>query len=99
MTTYLVTRHQGAVDWATHSGFAFDTHLTHLPDELTLQTGDVVAGSLPINIVADLCEKGVTYLHLSLRIPENLRGVELTQEQLDNLDARLEAFDVRRVSR
>ncbi len=97
MTTYLVTRHQGAVEWINYMGHDYDSHLSHLHDMESLQSGDTVIGSLPINMVAELCERGVNYLHLSLRIPEELRGKELTGEQLANLDAKLERFEVKKL--
>ncbi len=97
MTIYLVSRHQGAVDWMTHMGYAYDKHLTHLQDYSALAAGDTIVGSLPINIVADLNALGVTYQHLSLYIPENLRGVELSAEQLSALNAKIETYQVTRL--
>ena len=97
MSVYLVSRHQGAVEWMQHMGHHYDQHLTHLENYNDLSAGDVVVGSLPINIVADLAQYGVSYLHLSLYIPEHLRGIELTAEQLSSLDARREEYEIRRV--
>lgn len=98
MSIYLVSRHQGAVDWMNHMGHHYDEHLTHLADYEALTAGDTIIGSLPINIVADLNARGVTYQHLSLYIPEQLRGVELTAEQLSQLDAKLEQYVVKRMN-
>ena len=97
MSIYLVSRHQGAIEWMKHMGHHYDEHLTHLNDYDKLSKGDVVVGSLPINIVADLAERGVSYMHLSLYIPEHLRGIELSAEQLSNLNAKLEAYKVERL--
>ena len=97
MSVYLVSRHKGAVDWMDHIGHPYDVHLTHLTDYQALSAGDTIVGSLPINIVADLNELGVIYQHLSLYIPEHLRGVELTAEQLSALDAKLEQYKVKRI--
>ena len=94
MTRYFITRHPGALEWAGRHGHGFDVHLTHLPDDQDLQNGDLVAGTLPVNKVAELTARGVTYLHLSLDLPESLRGRELTADDLDACDARLEAFSV-----
>lgn len=98
MTTYLISRHSGAVEWMEQSRYAYDKHLTHLNDYSQLKAGDTVIGSLPINIVADLNDLGVHYLHLSLYIPEHLRGKELSAEQLSNLSAKLEPYKVQRLS-
>lgn len=97
MVTYLVSRHMGAVEWMTHMGHHYDEHLTHLNNYDALQAGDTVVGSLPINIVADLNEMSVRYVHLSLYIPESLRGMELSAAQLSELDAKLEAYEVSRI--
>lgn len=97
MSIYLVSRHQGAVEWMQYMGHHYDEHLTHLDNYDNLCAEDVVVGSLPINIVADLAEYGVSYRHLSLYIPEHLRGIELTANQLSSLDAKLEGYDVRRI--
>ncbi len=97
MTTYLVTRHQGAIEWINYMGHTYDSHISHLQDIDSLKKGDTLIGSLPINMVAELCERGINYVHLSLRIPEEWRGKELTGEQLANLDAKLERFEVKKL--
>lgn len=97
MSIYLVSRHRGAVEWMQHMGHHYDQHLTHLDSYDNLCAEDVVVGSLPINIVADLAECGVSYRHLSLSIPEHLRGIELTAKQLSSFDAKLEEYAVRRI--
>ena len=97
MSIYLVSRHLGAVEWMNHMGHHYDKHLTHLDNYDQLSAGDIVIGSLPINLAADLADRGVGYVHLSLSVPEHLRGRELSAEQLSHLDAKLEAFGVRRI--
>lgn len=94
MTRYFITRHPGALDWATYAGFSFDIHHTHVVDIAHYSLGDVVAGTLPVNMVAELCRRGVVYLHLSLDLPEALRGQELDAKQLYACNARLEEFMV-----
>lgn len=96
MTTYFITRHMGAVDWAVSNKVMFDVHLTHLLSLDELQAGDTIIGTLPINIVAQINAVGVRYVHLSLQIPPHLRGVELSQEMLDECGASLEEFVVER---
>lgn len=92
MTTYFVTRHQGAIDWAKASNVQFDVHLTHLGDDIILKSGDTVIGTLPINIIAQINAMGVRYIHLSLTIPPHLRGVELNVDELNECQATLEEF-------
>lgn len=99
MTTYFVTRHCGAVQWANTHGITFDVHLEHLHSIDTLCSGDVIIGTLPINIISQVNEMGVRYVHLSLHIPPHLRGIELNAEQLNACDATLEEFHVSRLGR
>ncbi len=92
MITYFVTRHTGALAWAKQNQLQFDVHLEHLHGVDDLHLGDVVIGTLPINIVHQLNQRGVSYVHLSLQIPAHLRGVELTVEQLNECQATLQKF-------
>lgn len=96
MTTYFVTRHPGARDWAVAEGMAVDEFIAHL-DMAQVQAGDVVIGSLPVNLAAEVCARGVRYLHLSLDLPADARGSELTAETMRKYGARVEAFKVERV--
>lgn len=98
MTIYLITRHPGAVEWMKIKGRPYDIHLTHLTDYDAFHKGDTVVGSLPINVVADLNKLGVDYIHLNLYVPESLRGVELSAEQLVVLNATLEPYRVLRLN-
>lgn len=98
MTTYFITRHTGALDWAKTTNVHFDVHLTHLGDDVILSAGDVIIGTLPINIVCKINQMGVRYFHLSLDIPADLRGMELNREQLLACQASLEEFFVERLS-
>lgn len=97
MTTYFVTCHQGAIDWAKAFNVQFDVHLTHLGDDVLLKSGDTMIGTLPINIVYDINQLGVRYLHLSLDMPAHLRGLELSSEQLLACNTSLQEFVVKSV--
>lgn len=93
MTTFFVSRHPGALDWAAGEGIAVDTVIAHLDPE-TIQPGDVVVGTLPIHLAARVCERGGRYLHLSLEIPADWRGRELSAADLRQCEARLEEYRV-----
>ena len=97
MTTYFITRHPGAIEWAKQNLLHYDVHAAHLLDLSLLQSGDTVVGTLPINLVNQLNQSGVGYIHLSLEIPPSLRGVELTAEQLRSCNASLEKFEVNKL--
>lgn len=93
MTTYFVSRHPGALLWMQHHGPAFDQHVAHL-DTTQVRPGDCVIGTLPVNLAAQVCARQATYLHLSLDIPAQARGQELSAEQLQTLGATLQQFHV-----
>jgi CRISPR-associated protein Csx16 len=93
MKTWLITRHPGAVSWFAEQGIHIDEHLPHLDAE-KISPADVVYGSLPIHLVAKICEAGAQYWHLSLDMPSQLRGQELSSTQLKRINARLERFVV-----
>lgn len=88
MTFYLVTGHDGAVDWAQRQGLE-TTRIAHLDPEI-LVAGDVVAGTLPAHLVADLGRRGVRYFHLVLDLDQDSRRRNLTADEMTALGARLE---------
>lgn len=94
MTTYFVSRHVGAVEWATRQRLTIERFVPHL-DLAQVQSGDTVIGNLPVNLAAKLCAKGAAYWHLSLTLPTELRGRELSADELEQLGARVEAFEIR----
>ena len=73
-----------------------DKFIEHL-DVSTLKFGGIIVGTLPINIVADLQERGVRYFHLSLELPSHLRGKELSAVEMEEGNARIEEFKIVRV--
>jgi CRISPR-associated protein Csx16 len=95
MTTYFVSRHLGAIDWVAEEGIHVDVFVEHLDPE-RIRKGDTVIGSLPVNLAALVCERGARYLHLSLELPSQLRGRELTVEDMRACGARIEAFRIER---
>lgn len=93
MTIYLISRHAGAIDWAKQAGFRIDRVLGHLDPEV-LAPGDWVLGTLPVHLAAAVCECGARYFHLSLDLPEERRGTELSAEELRQFGARFEEYQV-----
>ena len=96
MTTYFVSRHPGAREWAGLQGIAVDEQLDHLHVE-TIRAGDTVIGSLPVNLAAEICARGARYLHLSLELPREWRGRELTAADMRRFGARIEEYRVERL--
>jgi CRISPR-associated protein Csx16 len=96
MSTIFVSRHPGAVEWARRRGLHVDAWVTHL-DPAKIGAGDTAIGSLPLHIAAQVCAQGARFLHLSLDIPAEWRGRELSADELETAEARLEEFFVRKL--
>lgn len=95
MTTLLISRHPSAIAWVK-SKMPVDEVLTHLTDEhlAKLTPAHTVIGTLPIHLASAVCDTGATFIYLSLDTPPELRGQELTIEQMDKLGARFENYKV-----
>ena len=96
MTTYFVSRHPGACEWAAGEGVVVDTMIVHL-DPSVIQPGDVVIGTLPVHLAAQICQRGGRFLHLSVDAPPEWRGRELSAADLRQCRARLEEYQVAQV--
>lgn len=96
MTTYFISRHKGAIDWIAQQGIHIDKTLSHLNPQ-DIQKGDIIVGTLPIHLVAKVCQQGGRYFHLTLNLPEALRGKELSAEDMQNAQAQLEEFNVEKL--
>ena len=93
MTTYFITRHPGARAWVAEEGIPIDQVVEHL-DPSAIRPGDWVVGTLPVNLAAAVCERGGRYFHLSLTLPRESRGRELTPERMRTYGARLQEYRV-----
>ncbi len=96
MTTYFISRHAGAKDWIATQGITIDKIQSHL-DINDIDAGDTVIGTLPIQLVAEVCERGGRYLHLTLNLPEYLRGKDLTVADMQEAGAQLQQFKASKV--
>ena len=96
MTTYFVTRHSGAREWAESQGLSVDEWPNHL-DVRTVKAGDIVIGTLPIHLAAEVRARNARYLHLSLDLSGPMRGRELSAEEMSRAHARLEEYQVTRI--
>lgn len=93
MTTWFVTRHPGAIEWAARQGLIVDRQVTHL-DIDAVEPGDTVIGILPVHLAAEVCARGARFFNLSLDVPPEARGRELDADALERFGARLEAYRV-----
>jgi CRISPR-associated protein Csx16 len=97
MTTWFVSRHPGAAEWARRQGLTVDRMVEHLQVE-DVRPGDTVIGTLPVHLAAAVCARGARFLQLSVDLPPALRGRELSAEELQACGARLEEYRVERVA-
>ncbi|NVO23316.1 CRISPR-associated protein Csx16 [Donghicola mangrovi] len=90
MTDWFVSRHQATMEWAKgqHIAANFVSHL----DIAKVQQNDRVYGTLPIQLVAEVCAKGARYFHVILDLPAEHRGKELTMVDLQRFGIRLQEF-------
>lgn len=86
--TWFVSRHAGAIEWAKRQELGADRWTAHL-DPMDVAAGDTVIGTLPVNLAAVVCRRGARYIHLSLDIPLEWRGRELSMEELSEATAQL----------
>jgi CRISPR-associated protein Csx16 len=95
MTTYFVSRHPGAIEWARRRGIEAIT-VDHF-DVACVKLGDTVLGTLPIGLIAEVNLRGGKYLHLEIDLPSEARGKDLSADDMDQYDARLTEYEARRV--
>jgi CRISPR-associated protein Csx16 len=91
MKTIIVTRHLGALEWLRkhHPELGEAKVVSHAsPDDLQ---GNRVIGVLPVNLAA-LCAE---YWHLSMQVPPEARGKELSAEEMEQFGCSIERFIVR----
>ncbi|KJS69376.1 MAG: CRISPR-associated protein [Comamonadaceae bacterium BICA1-1] len=95
MTVWFVSRHPGALAWAKSQRLQIDQHASHL-DAALVHSGDTVIGTLPVHLAARVCAQGAAFYNLTLDLPEQWRGRELSAANLTACNARLERFHIAR---
>lgn len=88
---WFVTRHPGAVEWARRQGLRIDQRIDHLDPE-QIQPGDIVIGILPVNLAGEVCARQARFFNLSLDLPAEARGRELSADDMERYRARLEEY-------
>lgn len=96
MTTYFISRHAGAAAWAESEGFRVDQRLAHFDVE-NVQPGDTILGTLPVSLIAAVNARGGRYFHLTLELPADMRGKELSSTDMRTYGARLEEYTAHKV--
>lgn len=104
MTVYFVTRHEGARFWINYMSRQgrlpepVDKIVEHLDLDM-LRKGDLVMGTLPIGMAAELRRRGCRYRSLDLRVPAEFRGKELTATQMAAYGATLTEYRITEIDR
>ena len=96
MRTYFVSRHEGAQEWAQRNGFENAETVAHF-DPSVVEPGDMVIGTLPVHLAGQVCERGGRCFHLSLQVPQEMRGQELSADQMEEFGASVQEFTVQPV--
>lgn len=90
-SVWLVTRHEGAFDWAKQKGILDDsTYTVNVVSEIwpeQVRLDDYVIGTLPVDLVAEICARGAHYLHIAMQVPADRRGTELSATEMDTFGA------------
>lgn len=94
--TWIISRHPGALQLLAELGI-YGLCCAHLDIDHVV-AGDVVIGTLPVHLIAKLCERDIEYWHISLNLRAIDRGQELTVDQMKALGVRIERFKVQNVN-
>lgn len=95
MTTWFVSRHSGAIAWARSAGVKVSSGgVVASLDVEQVKSGDLVIGTLPINLAAEVLRRGARYEHLAMELPSDARGQELSEEDMCRYGARLERYHI-----
>lgn len=93
----VVTRHPGAADWVQSLLRQPVQVVSHL-HEHAIEPGVRYVGVFPLNLAAAICAAGAECWAISLQLPPELRGQELSAAQLDALGARLVRYQVSEIA-
>lgn len=87
-----VSRHPGAIAWAKRHPWGMLVEFVKHIEVNDISANDVVIGTLPIHLVAEICARGAHYMHLALSLKISQRGSELSADDLDAAGAHLVAY-------
>ena len=96
MAVWFVSRHPGAIEWVKLQNIQIDRFENHLDTSL-VQACDVVIGTLPIHLAAEVCQKGAKFYFLSINVTPEQRGTELTCKQLTEQQCSIQPFMVEKL--
>lgn len=88
----LVTRHEGAKQWARQHGLVLSGEPEADLDPASVQPNDLIVGTLPVQLIAQVRQRGGRYWHMVMDIPQQARGTELSSQQMSQLGIQLTEF-------
>lgn len=95
MTVYFVSRHEGAIKWVKQQPqWQVDCFVPHL-NPADIAAGDVVLGTLPLHLAAEVCTRGALFYFLMLPQTADRRGSEYSAEDMRQMGCGLQRFEVR----
>lgn len=91
--TKIVTRHPGALEWlARHHPELGNAEIISHASAGDLEDS-IVIGVLPVNLAA-LCPE---YWHMSMNVPPEYRGKELSADEMETFGCKIERYVIRKV--
>ncbi|MBR1374612.1 MAG: CRISPR-associated protein Csx16 [Cardiobacteriaceae bacterium] len=93
---YFICRHQGTIDWVkSRKNIKIDVFLDHLDfRETEICAEDTVIGILPIDIAAQICEKGAKFYALKIHQELSERGQNFSADNLEKMNVSLRRFQI-----
>lgn len=92
---FIVTSHSGTVTWMARKGIEADKVVMGDFDVAAVQPGDIVIGTLPLHLAAEVIRKGGRYWNFVLVKPEALRDKrDLAVQEIEQCQPRLEEFRI-----
>ena len=89
----VVSRHRGTIEYVKMF-FPDAEVIEHLTDVNDIPRGSIVIGNLPITLINRILERGCRFIYVSLNIPKEMRGRELSIEELDKY---IEFIEIKRL--
>lgn len=91
---YFISRHKGAIEWIKRQhDWQIDCFLPHLSVK-DITAGDVVLGTLPLHLAAEVCARGADFYFLQLPQQSSLRGSEYSADEMEKMGCCLRRFEV-----
>ena len=94
MKTIIVSRHPAAIKWINKYYPDFNGIIkSHIAEDEII--GNRIIGTLPVQLAALAAE----YFHLSIKVPAEMRGKELSIEDMVQFGCKIERFTIKKFVR